>query len=142
MTNNNMKGLEKYPTKVLVAWGEAISGKKEFMNVLSDMNFKELVVFCHALKNDSKSRKWLMDKGYPHLMALIHGAEGSEDALKWLETHGFTILKHMAMAIDGDKFSMQYFIQNHKVLAVLTQRMKFVKDRIEDDNQDPHKISF
>ena len=136
-----MKGLEKYPSKVLVAWGEAISGKKQFVDVLFELGYPELGHFCYGLRNNSKAREWLLKFGFPHLVALIEGAEGKENAIKWLDTNKYTTLKHMALAIDGDKYSINYFNNEHKLLAVLTNKMKVVKDTIEDNNQDPHKIS-
>ena len=137
-----MKGLEKYPIKVLVAWGEAISGKKEFVDIMFDLKCPELGHFCYALRNNDQARQWLLKHGFPHLVALIEGAEGKEEAIKWLSDNEYTTLKHMAMAIDGNKFSLNYFNDANKFLAVLTGKMKFVKDKIEDDNQDPHKINI
>jgi hypothetical protein len=137
-----LKGLEKYNAKVLVAWGEAISGKKEFIDILFDLDLPELGHFCYALRNNAEARKWLMNNKYQHLAALIHAAEGNEDALKWLEKHDFIVLKHMALAIDGDRASLSFFRDNDKLIYVLTTKMKAVKDEIEDNNQDPHKINI
>ena len=68
--------------------------------------------------------------------------EGNEKALSWLEKNDYVILRHIAMAIDGDKSSLNYFVDKNKIIAVLTSKMKFVKDNIEDDNQDPHKLNI
>lgn len=137
-----MKGLEKYPAKVLVAWGEAVAGKKEFVDIMFDLNCPELGHFCYALRNNLKARQWLMKNKFPHLVALIEGAEGKKEAIDWLDQHGYTILKHMALAIDGDKHSLSYFYKENKLISILTHKMKFVKDSIEDSNQDPHKINL
>ena len=137
-----MKGLEKYNTKTLVAWGEAISGNKEFHKILYELDHPELGYFVYALKNNNEARKWLVDNKHYHLMALIQGAEGKKEALDWLEKHEFIVLKHMALAIDGDRVSLSFFKQNSKLLYVLTLKMKAVKDTIEEDNENPHKISF
>ena len=137
-----MKGLEKYPEKVIVAWGEAISGNKEFIQILFDLKYPELGHFCYALRNNMEAQKWLLTNGFPHLTALIEGAEGNEKALSWLEKNDYVILRHIAMAIDGDKSSLNYFVDKNKIIAVLTSKMKFVKDNIEDDNQDPHKLNI
>ncbi|MFP5471768.1 MAG: hypothetical protein ACLGGV_09240 [Bacteroidia bacterium] len=137
-----MKGLEKYNAKTIVAWGEAISGNKEFHKILYELDYPELGYFVYALKNNKEARKWLTDNKFFHLVALIQGAEGKKEALDWLEKHEFIVLKHMAMAIDGDGASLNFFRDNDKLIYVLTTKMKAVKDEIEDNNQDPHKISF
>ena len=49
-----------YPIKILVAFGETISGNKKIHN-------------------------WLLTKGYPELAALSNAIRGSEEALKWLK---------------------------------------------------------
>ena len=66
----------KYPIKVLVAWGEAISGHGELRDWLLGNGYPELGLFVHALRLDNKARKWLIDEGHPELMALCAGAEG------------------------------------------------------------------
>lgn len=137
-----MKGLDKYPPKVLIAWGEAISGKKEFVDILFDLNYPELGHFCYALRNNMEARKWLIQKGYAHLAALIEAAEGKKTAISWLEKNDFILLKHMALAIDNDEPSYNYIKDFNKVVLVLTSKMKYIKNEIEDNNQDPHKISL
>ena len=126
----------------MVAWGEAISGNKDFVGILFDLKYPELGHFCYALRNNIEAQKWLLKNGFPHLTALIEAAEGSEKALNWLEKNNYTALKHMALAIDGEVSSLNYFVDKNKVIAVLTSKMKFVKDNIEDDNQDPHKLNI
>ena len=41
----------QYPIKVLVAWGEAISGNGEFRDWLLGNGYPELGLFVHALHN-------------------------------------------------------------------------------------------
>ena len=75
-----MKGLERYNAKLIIAWGEAISGNDEIRDWLMQSPYKELGIFCFALKNDEKSRDWLMNNGFPHLLAVINGIERNEEA--------------------------------------------------------------
>ena len=47
-----------YPPKILVAWGEAISGNSKILDWLMKNGYPELGIFCHALKNDVKGKDY------------------------------------------------------------------------------------
>ena len=131
----------KYPQKVLVAWGEAISGNREVRAWLIKNGFPELGIFVFALHLKADARKWLLDHGHAPLMALISGIEGDAKALDWLETHDFPVLRHMAVA-GGDEDAMRWLItHDQRTLAVLALKMWSVKMAIEDDHNDPYKFS-
>ena len=83
-----------------------------------------------------------MNNGYPHLMAVINGAEGNQKALEWLEKHNFKALSKVARVGDGDEDAFQWLLANdYKELAIIAKKIQFVKNEIENDNNDPHKIS-
>jgi hypothetical protein len=103
-----------YPAKIILAWAEAISGNKDIRDWLMANGYPELSVFVFALHNQPEPRQWLMDNGFPHLMALINGAEGKPNAILWLR-----------------KCDM----------ATVAQRMRKVKNDIEENNSDVHRIS-
>ncbi len=84
---------------------------------------------------------WLIKNKFPHLAALINGIEGNRQALHWLNEHGFKNLRKMAIAADNDTKVMQELMQTDKLLAMLAMKMGAVKDEIERDNNDAHKIS-
>lgn len=131
-----------YPPKILVAWGEAISGNSEINDWLMKNGYPELGIFCHALKNDVKGKNWLMNNGYPHLLAMISGGEGDEIALKWLEEFNFTLLKYMALAIDGHPAAKKWLREYDMLYATLAFKMEEVKDHIELRNNDPHTLNI
>lgn len=136
-----MKSLD-YPIKVIAVWGEAISGEKKFLDVLLKSEYKELGLFVHAMHNQEKARKWLMENGFPHLLALLNGIERKKDALMWLKAHKLTILYHMALCGDSEEDSFNWLIDNgHKEMAMIAKKIEFVKNEIEDNNSDPHRIS-
>jgi hypothetical protein len=97
-----LKQLE-YPSKILIAWREAIGGNVEFRDFLIRSPYKELGIFCFAILNDKKSRKWLLDNNYGHLLATIEGIEGKESALVFLKKNGFDLLFHFARSADSWK---------------------------------------
>ena len=135
-----LKQLE-YPSKVLVAWREAIGGNVEFRDFLIRSPYKELGVFCFAILNDKKSRKWLLDNNYGHLLATIEGIEGKDSALVFLKKNGFDLLFHFARSADSWKDSQIWLQKKDKLLYAISLKIEYVKDEIELRNQDPHKLN-
>jgi len=130
-----------YSNKILVAWGEAISGNSEIRDFLIKNGYKELGVFCFALTNDRKSIQWLIQNGYPHLSALIKASEGDNIALKWLHDYKMDLLKFMALAIQGDKNALKWLNNKDPFAGQLAHKMKLVKDHIEERNNSVHQIN-
>ena len=130
-----------YPVKILVAWGEAISGNGEIRDWLTKNGYPELGIFTFALRNKDEATAWLMNNNFPHLVALINGIEGNPQALKWLNDNGFKNLNIMAMSADHNEKATLYLMKNDKLLAMLALKMGAVKDQIDNDNNDVHKIS-
>ena len=135
-----LKQLE-YPSKVLVAWREAIGGNIEFRDFLIRSPYKELGMFCFAILNDKKSRKWLLDNNYGHLLATIEGIEGKDSALVFLKKNGFDLLFHFARSADSWKDSQIWLQKKDKLLYAISLKIEYVKDEIELKNQDPHKLN-
>jgi hypothetical protein len=135
-----LKQLE-YPSKVLVAWREAIGGNVEFRDFLIRSPYKELGIFCFAILNDKKSRKWLLDNNYGHLLATIEGIEGKDSALVFLKKNGFDLLFHFARSADSWKDSQIWLQKRDKLLYAISLKIEYVKDEIELRNQDPHKLN-
>lgn len=130
-----------YSNKILVAWGEAISGNAKIRDFLIKNGYQELGLFCFALTNDVKSLQWLLKNGYPHLAALVKGAEGDQQAMDWLHKYKFDLLKFMALAIQGDKNALKWLHQKDPFSMQLAHKMKLVKDRIDEKNNDVHQIN-
>ena len=135
-----LKQLE-YPSKVLIAWREAIGGNDEFRDFLIKSPYKELGIFCYAILNDKKSRKWLLDNNYAHLLATIEGIEGKESALVFLKKNGFDLLFHFARSADSWEDSQIWLQKKDKLLYAISLKIEYIKDEIELRNQDPHKIN-
>ena len=131
----------QYPSKVLVAWREAIGGNVEFRDFLIRSPYKELGIFCFAILNDKKSRKWLLDNNYGHLLATIEGIEGKDSALVFLKKNGFDLLFHFARSADSWKDSQIWLQKKDKLLYAISLKIEYVKDEIELRNQDPHKLN-
>jgi hypothetical protein len=135
-----LKQLE-YPSKILIAWRDAIGGNVEFRDFLIRSPYKELGIFCFAILNDKKSRKWLLDNNYGHLLATIEGIEGKDSALVFLKKNGFDLLFHFARSADSWKDSQIWLQKKDKLLYAISLKIEYVKDEIELRNQDPHKLN-
>jgi hypothetical protein len=130
-----------YPVKILVAWGEAVSGNAKIRDWLMKNGYPELGLFTFALNNQDEALEWLLKNNFPHLVALINGIEGNRQALQWLEDNGFSKLKMMALAADSNEKATNVLLKSDKLLAMLALKMGAIKDAIERDHNDAHKIS-
>lgn len=131
----------EYPAKILLAWGEAISGNPGIRDWLLKNGYPELGIFTFALRNRQEAREWLMKNGHPHLMAIITGIEGDRKALAWLDAHGMHVLKQVALTGDGDREAFQWLVHNgHRELAVIGQKMHKVKSDMDEEYGDPHRF--
>ena len=129
----------QYPDKVLLAWGEAISGNADLKNWLMANDFPELGLFVHALHLDAAAREWLMAEGHPELMALCRGAEGEAQAVEWLKNHRLGVLADMALAADNDDEAMARLLEEgHALWAGLALKIRSVKNGIESRHNDWH----
>jgi len=132
-----------YEPKILLAWGEAISGNVKMRNWLMKSGYAELGIFTHALRNQNDARIWLVKNGYAHLFAMINGGEGNVKAIQWLILAGFEILANMARYIDRDDGGIKWLKNNdYPIFVMLAMKMRVIKDTIDDNNHDPHKINF
>ena len=132
----------EYPAKVLLAWGEAITGNAALRDWLTRNGYPELGIFTFALRNKKDARKWLMDNGHPHLMAIITGIEGDKVALDWLEHNGMVVLKHVALTGDGDADALKWLVEHgHRELAVIGNKMYMVKRKMDEDYGDYHRMA-
>lgn len=136
-----LKGVN-YDVKILLAWGESISGNKKITEFLMKNGFPELGLFHFALRNEERSRDWLRENKFPHLLAMISAIEGNKDARAWLKQHGFDLLLDMALSADGDEEAHHKLKEaGMDIFAILSKKMESVKDEIEDRKYDYHKFS-
>lgn len=133
---------KSYPAKVVLAWAEAVGGNKAIRDWLMKNGYPELGLFSFAVRNQDEARKWLMKNGFPHLMATVNGAEGNPKAVKWLLDHQFDVLAQVALSGDGNDEALAWLKrQGQREFAMLSLKIRFVKDDIEDKNNDIHRIS-
>lgn len=131
-----------YPAKVVVAWGEAISGNVKIKDWLMANGYPELGLFVHALNNQEEARKWLLDNDHPHLMALINGCEGNINAVNWLKKFEFDVLAQMALAADNNQHAAVWLVENgFREWAIVAEKIRRIKNDLDRRNNDVHSIS-
>ena len=130
-----------YPSKIIMAWAQAIGGNLEISSWLNNNGYNELVIASAAIHLKNDARNWLMENGYAHLMAMINASEGDEKAQKWLLTYKFDLLYHIAMAIENENESWIWLKQNSTPdIFILAKTIKEVKDKIEENHNDIHSF--
>ena len=140
--NTPYLGSMQYPAKVLLAWGEAISGNRQLLDWLMKNGYPELGMTCHALRLVDTARSWLMSNGHPHLMALVNGAEGNKNAIVWLHQYGYTYLADMALGADNDDDAIQRLMAaEQREWAGVALKIRSVKNQIEERHNDVHSLS-
>ena len=129
--NTPYLGSMQYPAKVLLAWGEAISGNRQLLDWLMKNGYQELGMTCHAIHLVDSARAWLMSNGQPHLMALVNGAE-----------YGYKHLADMALGADNDDDAIQRLIAaEQREWAGVALKIRSVKNQIEERHNDVHSLS-
>ncbi len=134
--------MKAYPAKIILAWAEAIGGNQVIRDWLTANGFPELGLFVFALHHKEDARQWLMENGHPELMALINGAEGMPNARLWLRKNGYDVLEKMALSADNDEDAFNWLMANgFQDMAMVSYRIRSVKNEIERRNNDIHTIS-
>lgn len=131
-----------YHPKIILAWAKAIEGNTDLMKYLLDNGYTELTMAAHAIRLKDEARDWLMDNGYPHMMAMINAAEGNEQAQQWLKMNNYLLFYNMAIAIDGEMEGFKWInLNSTQEIFYLTKIIKQVKDDIEEEHNDTHRMS-
>jgi hypothetical protein len=72
----------------------------------------------------------------------VSGSEGDAQAIQWMEKFGFNYLKDVALGADNDDEAVTRLIKSgQREWAGIALKIRSVKNQIESDNNDMHKIS-
>ena len=134
--------VKQYPLKIIVAWGEAISGNTKIRDWLKNNNYAELAAFVSAIHLQDDARVWLMKHGFAELMALVMGSEGDAKAIKWLNENNYSNLALIAKGADNDDEAVKKLLLNgEKEWGMISLKIRAVKNQIQEENDDWHKQS-
>jgi hypothetical protein len=134
--------IKEYPSKIILAWSEAVDGNVAIRDWLMANGYPELGLFVFALHLKKEARQWLMDNGNAHLMATIECAEGRPQACMWLQKFELEILEKVARAADNDEHAAQWLLdRQYQDFLRLSMRIRKVKNEIQSRHDDMHFIS-
>ena len=124
-----------YPAKVLLAWSEAIKGNADIRDWLMKNGYPELGLF-----------EALQQQRGPRVADQATSTSWPDPRLRgialWLRKFKLDTLVYVARAADNSEEAMTYLVsKNHLELARVAAQMRYVKNTIERDNNDVHKIS-
>ena len=87
---------KQYPVKVLVAWGEAISGNRELRDWLLGNGFPELGLFVHAMHNQQSAMTALVQDAALRFARsqVLTAAEPTSGTTRMAAARGFLNLGH------------------------------------------------
>ena len=134
------RSMLNYPAKIILAFGETISGNKEILNWLLKNGYPELAALSHAIRGSQDAFAWLMNNGYPHLAALDSAIDEDQKAYLWLKHNKYLFEIVFADACHGKKEAMDWFVR-HELLGLLrvTQKIRQLRD---NTTYDYHKMHF
>ena len=129
-----------YPPKIILAFGETISGNKEILEWLLKNGYGELAALSYAIRGSEDAFTWLMNNGYTHLAALDSAIDNDPKAYQWLKEHEQPFLILFADACHGTKEAMDYMVQKNLTgMLRVTQKIRAFRD---NQTYDYHKVHF
>lgn len=132
-----------YPVKILLAFGEAISGNRKIFNWLMNNGYPELAALANSLQTNEEAFEWLMKNGYPHFAALSNAVDDDNKAYIWLKKHKFVLLVVLADASRGKKEAINALhSKGLKVFVLIAKKILEIKNQQKLDYDDYHKIHF
>lgn len=135
-----MACLSDYDVKILLAFGQALSGERPFSDFLLHNGFAELAALAAAIHSDEDALKWLLKNKHPEFAVLIGAIDGEEKAMAWLKKYNFDFLLRFALACRKNDEAIKWFVQNDlKVYIQLIQMIHNILQKQIDDSADVHK---
>ncbi len=134
--------IQKYPTKILIAFGEALDGNIEIYKWLLNNGFPELAALCSAIHASRDALSWLL-KHHPILAILSNAIDGEKHAINWLIKHQQDFLLKFADACNSDQQAKKWFAENNlDIFNTLANKINEVLKQQKRDRFDYHKFNF
>ncbi len=132
--------LETYPTKILLAFTEAVGGNEDLFEWLLKNKYPELAILSKSLRGGEVSNQILIQKKTPQFAAFDAAIHGDIRALVWLKKHNFIFLIRLADAARGTAVALDWFeSKNLKIFVLLAKKIKSFND---SQVYDVHKRHF
>ncbi len=129
-----------YQPKIILAFGETISGNNEILNWLLKNGYGELAALSYSIRGSQEAFTWLMNNGYTHFAALDSAIDNDVKAYKWLKEHQYPFLIIFADACHGNKEAMDFMVRKNLTgMLRVTQKIREFRD---NQIYDYHKMHF
>jgi len=132
--------LETYPTKILLAFTEAVGGNEQLFEWLLKNDFPELALLSKSLRGGVRSNELLIIQNFPQFAAFDAAIHADPKAIVWLKKNDFIFLIRLAEASQGKKIALDWFENNNLKIFVMLARK--IKSFIENQVFDVHKRHF
>ena len=129
----------EYPVKILVAFGETITGNDEIHDWLVNNGYPELAALSNAIRGSDDAVKWLI-KHKPEFAVLDSAIDNDPKALVWLNSHKLYFLEVFADACRGKEEALKWF--GKKDLQVFLRLAQKIKEYRDGQSYDYHKMHF
>ena len=130
--------LLEYPSKVIIALGEAISGNKKIMQWFMKNGYPELAAYSSAVRGSDEAVQWLIKNKYPELAALDAALSRDANAYQWLHKYKFPFYILFAEACQGKPIALSKLKKEPNREAFLHLAMK-TKHFFDTKTFDYHK---
>jgi len=138
-----MADLLKYPPKILIAFGEAISRNVKIHEWLFKNGYPELGALASSLQADEKGFDWLMKNGYPQFAAFCNAIDEDKIAYDWLINNKFNLLIILHDAAYERLEAIKWLKdKNLEIFIVIAAKIRELKANQHRDYEDYHKIHF
>lgn len=143
-SRNNLKmqrgRLETYPTKILLAFTEAVGGNEDLFEWLLKNGYPELALLSKSIRGGEASNQILIQQNFPQFAAFDAAIHGDVNAIIWLKKHKFVFLIRLADASRGTEIALKWFAK--KDLKIFIMLSKKIKSFIDSQVFDVHKKHF
>ena len=117
--------------------------KDKFYQWLFKHGYPELSALTSSIKGNAEAFDWLIKRNFPQYAAFSNAVDGDEKAWVWLKENKYDLLFILAEASIGKKEAMEWLLKNQlQVFAVIAKRIIDIKNQLDFDYEDYHKIHF
>ena len=138
--NTKQDKMLDYHPKIILAFGETISGNEEIFEWLMNNGYTELGALSKAIRGSEEAFKWLMDNGYPHFAAFDSAIDGDKKAYDWLIANEYTFLALFSQACNKRADAINWLNENQ--LSIFVRVAEKIHGFRDSQQFDYHKIHF
>ncbi len=133
----------QYDVKILLAFGKAIDGEKDFFDWLLNNGYQELAALSNAIRGDEEAVQWLLKSNYPQYGVLSNAMDNETNAVKWLIDYKDEFLIHFAQASRGNEDSIEWLRKKQlNIFIMLAGKINKVLKLQVKENTFWYKIKF